>query len=312
MVDEMAVVGTMRRQLGLITRQQALAAGLTEGRIRGRVRRREWWVIRPQVYASVAVAPTPAQAVLAVVLSAGPEAWASHRTAARLHGLDVPHPPSIDVVTTPGRSLRLDGVSHHRSRLLDPADLTCMGGVPATSVGRTIVDCARWLPGRRLAHAIDDACRRRLLTYDELDACHARLDRGRRTGRRLVVPVRPVVADRAGGRLPGGSNRELDVLEVLAAAGRELPVQQHLVVVAGRERKLDFAYPDDLVAIEWDGFAEHGLIRSTFDDDRHRDNELRLAGWIVIHITSNTDPADLVRWVDRARSEADHRRRLSG
>jgi hypothetical protein len=99
---------------------------------------------------------------------------------------------------------------------------------------------------------------------------------------------------------PGGSDRELDVLDVLDRAALPRPVQQHPVVVAGEVRHLDFAYPEALVLIEWDGFAEHGLIRSTFDDDRERDAELQLQGWLTIHVTSNTRPADLARRVRRA------------
>ena len=63
---------------------------------------------------------------------------------------------------------------------------------------------------------------------------------------------------------------------------------QFPVDVGGRRRYLDFAYPAERVAIEFDGFAEHGLLRSTFDDDRARDNALRLAGWVVLHFTSRS------------------------
>lgn len=85
------------------------------------------------------------------------------------------------------------------------------------------------------------------------------------------------------------------MLDVLDRANLPRPVQQFRVLVGGEPRLLDFASPDALVAIEWDGFAEHGLIRSTFDDDRDRDAELQLLGWIVIHVTSNTRRQDLER-----------------
>ncbi len=90
------------------------------------------------------------------------------------------------------------------------------------------------------------------------------------------------------------------MLGVLAAAGLPAPVQQFRVELESGPRFLDYAYPELLVGLEWDGFAEHGLIRSTFDDDRIRDAELQLQGWLMLHMTSATSGPQLVRWVERA------------
>jgi hypothetical protein len=109
--------------------------------------------------------------------------------------------------------------------------------------------------------------------------------------------MRPVLADRHDA---GGSERELDVLRTLRRAGAPLPVQQHPVIVAGRRRYLDYAYPEAKVYLEFLGFSEHGLIRSTFDDDTEREAELALLGWLGLGFTSNTRPADLVDRVRRA------------
>lgn len=163
--------------------------------------------------------------------------------------------------------------------------------VPLTSVAPTLVDCVPHLPGRRLARAVDDALRRRLLTVAELTACAARLDHG---GGRRLLPLRAVLVDRQGSYHPGGSERELDVATILVAGGLGPPVPQHRVVVGGRERFIDYAYPDELVGLEFDGFADHGLIRSTFDDDRQRGNDLTVAGWLMLHFTSNSPPAHIV------------------
>jgi hypothetical protein len=109
-----------------------------------------------------------------------------------------------------------------------------------------------------------------------------------------------VVARRLEGLDPGGSEAELDVLDLLQAAGLPMPVQQFRVVIGGRERFLDYAYPDALVYLEYLGFSEHGQIRSTFDDDADREAELALAGWLMLGITSNTDPGAFVDRVRRA------------
>ncbi|MCU1375303.1 MAG: hypothetical protein JWO68_2589 [Actinomycetia bacterium] len=285
-----------RRQLGLITRAQALQ--LVSNDVFYRLCLRGHVVqLRRGVWVVAGAPPTYAQAVLAAVLAAGEQAWASHRTAARLYGLKVPSPVAIDVLTLPSRRLRLDGVAHHRNEVLALRDLGRAGIVPATTVAKTLVDCTPWLPGLRLTRAVDDARRRKLVTYEEVQLAHAEVDKGPRTGRHLVVPLRPVVADRHDA---GGSDRELDIRRILRRAGLPLPVQQHPVLVAGRWRFLDHAYPEPLVYLEFDGFAEHGEIRETFDDDRERDAELGLLGWFGIRYTSNTRPADLVSRVERA------------
>lgn len=284
-----------RRQLGLITTAQALQ--LVTRRQFDAIAAKYLRPVRRGVWAVAGAPETYEQAVLATVLAAGDFAWSSHRTAARLWGLLVPLPDEIDVLTLVNRRVRLDGVRHHRNRSIRTDDVGRIRSVPATTVAKTLVDCLPWLPGSMFKRAVDDARRRKLVTYEEVEAAHTFLDRGRQTGRHLVVPARPVIADRHDA---GGGDRELDVLAILERAGLPMPVQQHPVFVAGRWRYLDYAYPTTKVYLEWDGFAEHGLIRSTFDDDRERDAELALLGWLGIHITSNTAERDLVSRVHRA------------
>ncbi|MBW3573868.1 MAG: hypothetical protein KY450_03240 [Actinobacteria bacterium] len=280
-----------RQQHGLLSRRQALDSGLSPSGIRTRLARGDWLLLRRSVYAIAGVQPSVHQAALAVCLAAGDVCWASHRTAAQLWGLEVPAPTAIEVLTLPAQRVRLEGVTNHRSSALHLADLTWCGLVPTTSVARTLVDCIPHLPGRRLAMAVDDARRQGRLGIAELAACAGRLDHG---GGRHLVRLRSVLADRLPGSHPGGSRRELDLLGVLVRGGLPVPAQQHEVVVGGRRRLLDYAYPCEMVGIEWDGFAEHGLIRSTFDDDRRRGNDLAVAGWIMLHFTSNSSPAHIV------------------
>ena len=284
-----------RHQLGLITTAQANQ--LVTRREFERIAAKSLRPMRRGVWAVAGAPETYQQVVLSAVLAAGDFAWSAERTAARIYGLRVPPPDEIDVLTLTNRRIRIEGVRQHRSRSIRIDDVTEFRRVPVTTVPRTLVDCLPWLPGPMFKLAVDDARRRRLTTYEEVAEAHAFLDRGRRTGRHLVVPARPVLLDRHD---PGGSDRELDVLGILQRAGLPLPVQQHPVLVAGRRRYLDYAYPDALVYLEWDGFAEHGLIRSTFDDDRERGAELALLGWLGLHFTSNTTERDLVSRVERA------------
>lgn len=296
---EEAVAGLQRAQWGLVTCGQARAAGVTERTVRTRLDRGDWVTVRRGVYGLAGVRPCREQAVLAVCLAVGDACWASGRTAGELWGLEVPAPAAIDVLTPPAVRVRLDGVAQHRSTELHLADLTRHRLVPVTSVARTLVDCVPSLPGRRLGEAVDDALRRGLLDVHELAACVHRLDHG---GRRRIVPLRRALADRLPGYDPGGSRRELDVVDVLRRGGLPAPVQQYEVVVGGRRRFLDYAYPQERVGLEFDGFAEHGMLRSTFDDDRVRGNDLAVAGWLMLHFTSRSSPAHVVERTGEALS----------
>jgi very-short-patch-repair endonuclease len=285
-----------RRQLGLITRAQALQL-VTIDELRTQIDNGTLVQRRRGVWALAGAPETYEQAVLAAILAIGEDAWASHRTAARLWGLKVPAPDAIDVLTMPHERHRLDGVAQHRNKLVVAGDVTLTGAIPVTSIARTLLDCSPWLPGRSLGRAVDDARRRGLLRTEDLMAAHAAVDEGARTGRHLVRPMRKVLSDR---HHAGGSERELNVLRILRKAGLPLPVQQFPIVIGGRQRYLDYAYPVEKVFLEWDGFSEHGLLREVFDDDRDRDAELHLTGWLGLHFTSNTTPADLVSRVERA------------
>jgi hypothetical protein len=285
-----------RRQLGLITWAQATQLVTTE-QFRTLLRRGHFTRRVRGVYAASGVPPSYEQAVLAAILAAGPWSYAAQRTAAKVHGLLVPPPEAIDVLTLSIRRLRIAGVQQHRTTRLPEDAMATHGPISVTGVARTLVDCLPWLPGQRFSQAVDDARRRGLVTYDAVAAAHAELDRGRKTGRHLVVPARPALRDRHDA---GGSERELDVLRTLRRAGMPLPVQQFPIVVAGRQRYLDYAYPEALVYIEFLGFSEHGEIRSVFDDDAEREPELALLGWLRIPVTSNTREEDLVDRVGRA------------
>ena len=286
-----------QRQLGLLTRRQAHAAGLTDSTIETRLRNREWRLVRRGVYASSAVKPSAAQAVLAAALAVDAPARGSHLTAGALWGLRTPAPEGIHLLTAHDVRIRLPGVIHHRTKLLTPRDVGEVGGVEVTSVARTLVDCLPWLGTRQYGKAVDDARRRNLLrSYADLDRCHNAIDHGPRTGRHLVVPGRPVVTARAAGlRQAGGSERELDVLDTLERAGLPLPDQQVEVEIDGKRYVLDYAYAPEKIVVEWEGFSEHGLVYETFHGDRPRNNRLRLAGWLLLQFTAESTEDDVVR-----------------
>jgi very-short-patch-repair endonuclease len=85
----------------------------------------------------------------------------------------------------------------------------------------------------------------------------------------------------------------------MALAGLPPPVPQYEVRVGNRfVARVDFAWPDLKVAMEYDGVWHADadqLIR-----DRARLNQLQAAGWYVHHVTMR-DMADIARTVDAIR-----------
>jgi hypothetical protein len=277
-----------RKQHALITRDQALASGLSPFQIRQRVRSGEWCTVRPGVYAVNGAPPTWLQAVAAVAL--GPDVWISHQTAGTLWALPAVRDDAIHVVSSLDRCVRLAGVAGHRSGALFTADLTTQNRIPVTTPARTLVDLSARLSSRRLGSAVDDALRRRILTLPALDRCLARLAGA--PGRRPAV-VHEVLAARLPGYDPGDSDLETRVLRLVVGAGFPPPAQQHRVRIGGRTVRIDLAYPVLRLAIELDGWEFHGT-RCAFDDDRTRANLLVAHGWTVVRFTSRSSDAEII------------------
>ena len=87
-------------QCGVVTKQQAIAAGLSRSVIASHVRYGRWQRLRPGVYATFTGSPSRLAASWAAVLSAGRGAMLSYQTAAELAGL-MARPSALIHVTIP-------------------------------------------------------------------------------------------------------------------------------------------------------------------------------------------------------------------
>jgi very-short-patch-repair endonuclease len=86
------------------------------------------------------------------------------------------------------------------------------------------------------------------------------------------------------------SPQETRLRLLIGASGLPAPVAQFRVVDArGFVARVDFAWPDRKVAVEYDGLW-HAEDKQ-FAKDRRRLNKLRTAGWTVVFVTA----ADLLR-----------------
>ncbi len=139
-------------QSGVVSRSQALRAGLSPGMIKFRVSSGRWRQIYPGVYATFDGQPTHRTRLWAALLSAGPGATLSHETAAELHQLADERARLIHVtVPVTRRVTAVEGVCLHRSaRAVQAAQAGSRP--PRTRIEETVLDLAH------AAKTFDDVC----------------------------------------------------------------------------------------------------------------------------------------------------------
>jgi very-short-patch-repair endonuclease len=272
------------KQHGLISREQAIAAGLTPRMVSVRLGTRRWRPARHcEVYAVGAAPATWEQSVMAACIWAGPGTVASHRAAAALWRLDEQRPGRPEVTTR--RAVRSDVVVVvHRSNSLTEMDITRIGAIPATLVARTLLDLAGVVSPGCLEAAAVDACRRSLTSVPELEALLQRVG-GR--GCRGASALRKFLAEIDGLGSAPESPLELQVMRFLKRHRLPTPIRQFPVRDRGRLiARVDFAYPELRIAIEADGYRYHSAPAS-WRRDRQKFTELSALGWIVIYVTAD-------------------------
>lgn len=288
-------------QRGLVTRQQALAAGMERWTIAHALATGTWVEVRRGVYRWAASPESWHQRALAACIGPAPATAISHRSAAYLHGLLPSAPARLEVVVPYGAAR--EGLSriacvHRIQKPLLRGDVVTIDGLRATSIARTLADLAGTVAPRALPELVDRAMRLRPSDHARTRLAEAieEAARARRGARALRTATAPwVVAGRDGRQLQ--SVLEAQVLRVLLAGRvREPRCQYEVVLGAGVRCFLDFAWPAEKVALEVDGYAFHS-DRGTFDSDRVRGNRLLAAGWHVLHTTAGevrSRPGDIV------------------
>jgi len=110
----------LNMQCGVISRCQALDAGLSSDAIRARLRTSSWRQLQRGVYAAFTGQP-PREAMLwAALLRSGAKAILSHQTAAELHGLSDSISPAIHVTVPTAERIRggTDLIIHRSGRIV--------------------------------------------------------------------------------------------------------------------------------------------------------------------------------------------------
>ncbi len=210
-------------------------------------------------------------------------------TAAAMYGFDTEEPPDLHVLSPRGSRLRsTDGLVVHRRR---GAPLTVVGGRPATAPAWTAVEVARSQRRPRALATLDAALRS--VTCNRTELWRAAVAQA---GRRGVVAVRELIAVAdARSESPMESEARLAMVD----GGLPVPELQYEVIDGNGElRRLDFAWPDARVAVEYDGLDWHSDPEA-MRRDRRRTAALLDVGWTVIAIVFHDVRQRPWQFVDR-------------
>jgi hypothetical protein len=255
--------------------------------------------MQPGVFAFVATPASWKQRLTAAALAGGEGSAISHESAAVLYRCDdwvdrFARPVHLSVPV--GRHPRTRRLALHRVQL-PPDDITQVDGIRCTTFARMVMDVSGRAALGQVARAIDHGLVHNLVTLRELWRCHARLAPapGRRPKRVAVL-----LAERTPANEKSESRPEIRLLNALARSDLPVPTPQFWVTVAGRRFRLDAAYPELRLGLEYLGFDAH-RTRFAFDADFRRDRLLTNVGWTVLYFTRGCTDADIVADVRLAR-----------
>lgn len=196
---------------------------------------------------------------MAAVLASGQAAVLSHTSAAELWGMlrsrRPPSPAGVDVdvhVTIPNEAGRRKrhGIVIHRSRTLNPNQVTRRHAIPVTTPIRTLRDLRRTLPQPQFAAALRQAEFLRLPLDDSLE--------------------------------PDRTRSELEARFLALCRRHRVPQPEVNVRIGGFV--VDFTWPEQRLMVEVDGWDSH-RTRSAFEEDRARDARLAVLGYEVVRFT---------------------------
>jgi hypothetical protein len=269
----------------MISRRQLRSIGVTWSAERHRVRAGRLFEVLPGVF-SVTPDPSADGRLAAALLWAG--GTLGHESVLEAHGL-APRQEMVHGIVLGRARPSPAGVLLHRTRSLPATDRSPVRGLPATSVGRALLDIAPRTPHRRLRALVHEAQFHGLVDPISLE----RLLRAHpgHPGLRALAAVDPA---------PRGAESSLEALlrRVLAPLpGPPGTPQLRVRGLSGRRYRGDMGYEAERVLVEADGRSAHVRMLS-FESDRERDGDLAAVGWLTLRYT-----AAQLRAVDTVRAQ---------
>jgi hypothetical protein len=265
---------TARAQRAVVSRTQALEAGLASTTIGSLLRSGRWLALQRGVYRIWAGQPAREAILWAATLRAGTDAVLSHQTAAELHRLYAEESTLIHIsVPEPRHIAAIAGVVIHRSsRLAETAQLNL--SPPRTRIEDTVLDLADSAADFEAAFSVAcAACQKRLTTASRLLAAMSR--RRKMRWRSELTPALAEIESGVHSRLEYRYVRRVEQPHGLPKASR-----QAKIILDGRTRYLDGRYDKYAVGVELDGRQAHRDERRWLDIER--DNAAAAEGLTIL------------------------------
>lgn len=204
----------------------------------------------------------------------------SHTSGASLRRL---HLWDVDDLVHLTQSGRPSKVSHgHRvvahTRSLISRDLSFVDGLPCTSLERTVVDCCLMFNLRQSVVLVDHAARLGADLPLLRGHCAALAGRNGVVALRRALELADPRSESAGESL---------TRELLVRLKIEVPVPQFEVHTPLGRHRLDFAWPERKVALEFDGKSKYFVYRPTNEvlfEERRREKALMEEGWTFLRV----------------------------
>jgi hypothetical protein len=265
-----ALLAIAHRQGLVVSRGQAIRAGMSRDAIRSKVRSRKWQPLYPGVYALFTGPPHRMAQLWAAVLWAGPDAVLSYETAAELNRLIDKPVPAIHITVPASRRVRpVRGiVVHLSSRGVGAAEYTWP---LRTRVEETVLDLTQ------AARSFDDVCgwvtqaMGRMLTTDVMLKA-AMSVRRKMCWRKELTELIDAAAGGADSVLEFRYDRDVERAHGLPAAERQVP----FAGPGGRRGRRDRVYEKYGVVVELDGRLAHPAENQW--KDKARDNAAAAEG----------------------------------
>lgn len=260
----------LARQAGVISRDQALAAGLSRAAVDHRIRVRRWRPLHPRVYLAAGHRLDDEAKVRAAVLWAGEGAVLSGVAAAWWYGMAERLPAAVAVTVSRDRHPRRRPGVVVRRRELAASDRAYRRGLDVTARPLTVLEAAVEL-GSAGSPLLDRALQTSVRFPAVYDAyCRNLGSYGSASAGRMLIAA----ADRS------ASVAERLLVRMLKEAGSmgwhcAFPSAGYLI---------DVAFPLSRVAIEVDGWAWHMDAARALADKR-RQNVLVRHGWTILRYT---------------------------
>jgi very-short-patch-repair endonuclease len=269
-----AIAALAERQQGQIARRQLVGMGVKRGAIAYGLRGGRIVETFQDVYAPGDLALPALWREMGAALTCGQEAFISGRSALAAHGVWADTEALIDVTVPYARNPCRAGIRLHRSRRIDPLDVTELQGIPIATPAFALFQIGPDLPFEAFERAFDDALTKRVMTITAAQGTLARhVHRpGARLFEQLARPEHGLEITRS---------KAEQLMKSIVRSG-DLPAPT-LNVRRGRIIP-DFYWRGEKVIVEIDGYRTHGTRRA-FEADRARDAKLAAQGWIVLRFT---------------------------